>query len=337
MKTKKKSISQIPLYPIRFEPIYQYRIWGGRQLADLLTAPLPDNDPIGEAWVLSDRDDHASIVADGALKGQTIGQLMEKFPEQMMGKLAGKFDRFPLLLKFLDAHEMLSVQVHPSDMQKDFIPEGEHGKTEAWVVLKSGPESRIYEGLKSGTTAENLRQSIANGTVEEHLSYFTPKRGDAVFLPAGTVHTLGGDIVAFEVQQNSDVTFRLYDWNHIDAKTGKPRALQVNQAIACIDFTQLEKAPVIPVMEEQKSIVRERLFQCDYFRMWRLSGKLPFTVGVKDIPRILVCIDGEGKLEYNNTPYTVRKGDVWLLPSIVGSCLFSPDSSISLLEIALPE
>src|SRR5664280_310768 len=116
---------QMPLYPIRFEPIYQYRIWGGRQLADLLSAPLPDNDPIGEAWVLSDRDDHASLVADGPLKGQTIGQLMEKFPEQLMGKLAGKFNRFPLLLKFLDAHEMLSVQVHPSDRQKDFILDGE--------------------------------------------------------------------------------------------------------------------------------------------------------------------------------------------------------------------
>src|SRR5680860_1231016 len=118
MSAKENTMSQIPLYPIRFEPIYQYRIWGGRNLADLLSAPLPGNDPIGEAWVLSDRNDHASLVADGPLKGQTIGQLMEQFPEQLMGKLAGRFNRFPLLLKFLDAHEMLSVQVHPSDMQK---------------------------------------------------------------------------------------------------------------------------------------------------------------------------------------------------------------------------
>jgi len=328
---------QIPLYPIRFEPIFQYRIWGGRQLEELLIAPLPDNDPIGEAWVLSDRDDYASLVADGPHKGQTIGQLMKKFPEQMMGKFAGKFDRFPLLLKFLDAHKMLSVQVHPSDMQKDFIPEGEHGKTEAWVVLKSGHESRIYEGLKSGTTAKNLRQSIVNGAVEDHLSYFTPKRGDAVFLPAGTVHALGGDIVAFEVQQNSDVTFRLYDWNHIDSKTGKPRALQIDQAIACIDFTQGEKASVIPVLEEHGSVLCERLFQCEHFRLWRLSGKLPFTVGEKEMPRILVCIDGEGKLEYNNTSYIIRKGDVWFLPAIVGSCMFCPNATVSLLEIALPE
>jgi mannose-6-phosphate isomerase len=337
MSSIENTKSHIPLYPFRFEPIYQYRIWGGRQLADLLTAPLPDKDPIGEAWMLSDRDDHASLVAEGPLKGQTIGQLMKKFPEQMMGKLAGRFTRFPLLLKFLDAHEMLSVQVHPSDVQKDFIPKGEHGKTEAWVVLKSVTESRIYAGLKSGTTPENLRQSIANGTIEDHLSYFIPMNGDAVFLPAGTVHALGGDIVVFEVQQNSDVTFRLYDWNHIDAKTGKPRDLQIDQAIACIDFTQGEKASVIPILEEQKPVLRERLFQCEHFRLWRLSGKSPFTVGEKDIPRILVCIDGEGKLEHNNTSYTMRKGDVWLVPAIVGSCLFCPNATVSLLEIALPE
>ena len=229
-------MSQILLYPLRFAPIYQYRIWGGRRLADLLTEPLPDNDPIGEAWILSDRDDHASCIANGQLKGQTISQLMEHWPVQLMGKLAGRFSRFPLLLKFLDARELLSVQVHPSDQQKDYIPAGEHGKTEAWVVLEAGQESRIYAGLKPGTTADNLRQAITNGTVADHLAYFTPKPGNAVFLPAGTVHALGGDIVVFEVQQNSDVTFRLYDWNHVDAKTGKPRALQVDQAFACIDF-----------------------------------------------------------------------------------------------------
>lgn len=333
--TKKNNI-QTQLYPLRFDPIYQYRIWGGHHLADFLTIPLPDG-PTGEAWMLSDRDSHTSLVSNGSLKGQTIGQLFQQSQEQLMGKLAGKFNRFPLLLKFLDASEMLSVQVHPTDEQKDYIPAGEHGKTEAWVVLESTPESKIYAGLKPKTTADNLRQSIKSGTIEDHLSSFTPKQGDGVFLPAGTVHSLGGNIVVFEIQQNSDVTFRLYDWNHIDAKSGKPRALQIDQAIACIDFTQGEKTSVIPVLEEQKSVLRERLFLCEHFRLWRLSGKLPFTVGVKDIPRVLVCIDGEGKLEYNYTSYTMRKGDVWLLPAIVGSCLFCPNATVSLLEIALPE
>ena len=112
-------MSRMPLYPLRFEPIYQYRLWGGRRLADLLTAPLPGDGPIGEAWLLSDRDDHPSRVADGPLKGRTIRQLLEQSPEQLLGKLAGRFRRFPLLLKFLDAREMLSVQVHPSDRQTD--------------------------------------------------------------------------------------------------------------------------------------------------------------------------------------------------------------------------
>ena len=141
------ALNQALLYPLRFEPIYQYRLWGGRHLAKLLTAPLPSG-PIGEAWLLSDRDDHQSRVTDGPLKGQTIGQLLQQFPKQIMGKLAGRFPRFPLLLKFLDVHEMLSVQVHPTKANTNLLPAGETPKTEAWVVLEAGTQSRIYAGLK---------------------------------------------------------------------------------------------------------------------------------------------------------------------------------------------
>src|SRR5664279_4894611 len=185
MKTKRQSISQIPLYPMSFEPLYQYRLWGGRHLADVLTAPLPGDGPIGEAWVLSDRDDHQSLVANGPLKGSTIGQLLKQWPEQVLGKLAGRFRRFPLLLKFLDARDLLSVQVHPSDQQTNYLPAGEHGKTEAWVVLEAGPECRVYAGLKPGTTADDLLRSIADGTVADRLASFKPKPGDAIFLQAG--------------------------------------------------------------------------------------------------------------------------------------------------------
>src|ERR1700685_27612 len=149
-------MSQAPLYPLQFEPIYQYRLWGGRRLADLLTAPLPGDGPIGEAWVLSDRDDHSSCVASGPLKGQTITRLLELFRQELLGRLANRFRRFPLLLKFLDVREMLSVQVHPSDAQTDLLPAGETGKTEAWVVLEAEAKSRIYAGLKAGSTVEDL-------------------------------------------------------------------------------------------------------------------------------------------------------------------------------------
>ena len=334
---RKYSMNDTLLYPLRFEPIYQYRLWGGRRLASLLAAPLPGDGPIGEAWVLSDRDDHQSRVANGSLKGRTIGQLMEQFSEQLLGKLAQRFRRFPLLLKFLDAREMLSVQVHPSDAHPDLLPAGETGKTEAWVVLEVGTESRIYAGLKPGTTAEDLRRALTNGTVVDRLACFTPKSGDGVFLPAGTVHDLGGDVVVFEVQQNSDVTFRLYDWDHVDAKTGQPRALQVEQALACIDFAESPAGLVTPVMETATPVEREGLFQCDPFRLWRLRGQTPFTVGAAGAPRVLVCIEGAGHVEHSGATYAIAKGEVWLLPAVAGACAFRPCNAVSLLEIALPE
>jgi mannose-6-phosphate isomerase len=325
------------LYPLFFEPLYQYRLWGGRRLAALLKAPLPDG-PIGEAWILSDRDEHMSLVSNGALQGQTIHQLMERFPQQMMGALQGRFARFPLLLKFLDAQQMLSVQVHPSDAYPELIPTGDSAKTEAWVVLEADAKSHIYAGLKDGTTRDNLQASISDGTLESHLVGFTPKPGDGVFIQAGTVHSLGGGVVVFEVQQNSDVTFRLYDWNHVDAKTGKPRELQVDQALACINFEQGEVRPVSPCVETCKHTTLERLFDCQPFSLWRLRGDCGmFEVGVHLTPRILVCIEGAGQLEHNGIHYPVEKGNVVLLPAVVGACPFRPLNAVTLLEIALPE
>lgn len=330
-------MSEILLYPLRFEPIYQYRLWGGRRLAELLSAPLPGDGPIGEAWILSDRDDHSSQVSNGPLKGRTISQLLKQFPEQLLGKLAQRFRRFPLLLKFLDAREMLSVQVHPSDAHTDLLPAGETGKTEAWVVLEAETESRVYAGLKPGTTAEDLRRALANGTMADDLICFTPKRGDGVFLPAGTVHSLGDDVVVFEVQQNSDVTFRLFDWGHVDAKTGQPRALQVDQALACVDFADGAAGLVTPLVETTTPVERERLFHCEYFWLWRVRGHSPFTVGAAGVPRVLVCIEGAGQVEHGGAMYDFGKGDVLLLPAVVGACVFRPGSAANVLEIALPE
>ncbi|MGD1093969.1 MAG: type I phosphomannose isomerase catalytic subunit [Bryobacteraceae bacterium] len=317
------------LYPLRFDPIYQYRLWGGRRLADLLSTPLPGDGPIGEAWILSDRDDHPSRVADGPLKGQTIAQLLEKFPEQLMGKLVGRFRRFPLLLKFLDVREMLSVQVHPTDP--------ETAKTEAWVVLEAGIKSRIYAGLKPGTTAEVLRHALKEGTVADRLACFHPNPGDAVFNPAGMVHSLGGGVVVFEVQQNSDVTFRLFDWNHVDPKTGQPRPLQMDQALACIDFGTCAGGLVKPVVEQTSPVRREKLFQCEPFRLWRIRGESPFTVGAAHVPRVLVCIEGQGQVEHGGAIHPAGKGDVLLLPAFLGVCTFQPRGAVNVLEIEIPE
>ena len=170
----------------------------------------------------------------------------------------------------------------------------------------------------------------------EHLASFTPKPGDGVFIPAGTVHSLG-DVVVFEVQENSDVTFRLYDWNHVDAKTGQPRSLQIDQAMACIDFAQRGIGPVVPVVEEKSPVLRERLFLCEHFGLWRLSGESPFTVGASGMARVLVCLAGDGQLEHDGSNYPIGRGDVMLLPAVVGACRCRPRGAMIMLELSLPE
>lgn len=329
-------MNETPLYPLRFTPIYQYRLWGGRRLARLLSTLLPGDDPIGEAWLLSDRDDHASLVADGPLEGKTVGQLLRQYPRQMLGKLSGHCGRFPLLLKFLDVSKMLSVQVHPSDDYPQLIPAGDTGKTEAWVVLEAGTEARIFAGLKPGTSANVLRRAIAHGTVAEQLVSFRPNPGDGVFIPAGTVHSLS-DVVVFELQQNSDVTFRLFDWNHLDPRTERRRPLQVDQAMTCIDFAQGAIEALIPRVEQTKPVLREKLIQCDQFSVTRISGHMSFVVGVAQAPRVLVCLGGRGELEYAGARHVVGRGDVLLLPAVVGACPFNPQGVVSLLEVSLPD
>jgi mannose-6-phosphate isomerase len=323
------------LYPLKFEPIYQYRLWGGRKLEHLLSKRLPKDEPIGEAWILSDRKDHASKVSEGNLKGKTITELLETDQGEIMGKLADQFDRFPLLLKFLDCKEVLSVQVHPSDEQKEFTPKGDFGKTEAWIVLETSEKSKIYAGLKKGTTKENLLKSLENNSLPVKLHSFIPKNGDAIFINSGTVHTLAGTVV-FEVQENSDVTFRLYDWDRIDSKTGKPRKLQVEKALACIDFKQVNIDPVIPLLEKELKNT-EKLFDNEHFKLWRIRSKFEFTVGFKDEPAILVCIEGKGLIKFNDKDYSISKGEVILLPAIIGQLKLQPEEKITMLQIAIPD
>jgi mannose-6-phosphate isomerase len=169
------------------------------------------------------------------------------------------------------------------------------------------------------------------------LAGIVPRPGGAVFIPAGTVHTLGGGVVVFEVQQNSDVTFRLFDWQHIDAKTGQLRPLQVDQAFACIDFDRNAGGLVAPRVETTTPVQREKLFDCEAFHLDRLLGTLPFAVGAATVPSVLVCVDGSGQVEHGEVPYLISKGDVYLLPAAAGVCTFRPSGEVTLLEIAIPQ
>jgi mannose-6-phosphate isomerase len=155
-------------------------------------------------------------------------------------------------------------------------------------------------------------------------------------VPAGTIHSLG-DVVVFEIQENSDVTFRLDDWGHVDPKTGRPRELQVDEALSAIDVSRGAVKPVSPVLGETTPVERELLFDCDYFHLWRLRGRSPFTVGAAGAPRVLVCIEGTGRVEHGSETYAAGKGDVLLLPAAVGACVFRPCGPVTLLEVALPQ
>lgn len=328
-----KKTDEYEMYPLKFEPIYQYRIWGGRRLEHILSKPLPKDELIGEAWILSDRENYSNEVVEGSLGGRTLTELMRDFHEEIMGNLRNLYKSFPLLLKFLDCHEVLSVQVHPSDDQKELIPPGDTGKTEGWVVLETAENSRIYAGLKKGITKKNLLKAVEDKTLAESLHSFIPKKNDAVFIHSGTVHTLKGTVV-FEVQENSDTTFRLYDWDRIDSKTGKPRDLQIKKAMASIDFNQTEIEPVIAQRIEKNKDV-EIVFDNNHFKLWRIHTKSKFTVGIEDEPVVLVCTEGKGVVEFHESSYTIGKGEVLLFPAIIGQLDLKPDQSVTLLQIAI--
>ncbi len=324
------------LYPLRFEPMFQYRLWGGRDLGDFMHTALPGDDPIGEAWILSDRAEFASKIGNGPLAGRTLTDLMRARKGDILGRQAARFDRFPLLLKFLDVEKMLSVQVHPRDDQTDLIPAGDTGKTEAWVVLRSKPEGRIYAGLKPGTTAQDLRALNAD-SADSHLASFKPEAGQGVMIEAGTVHSLGDGVMVFEVQENSDVTFRLYDWGHVDAKTGQPRSLQVEQALASVDFDQGAILPVQPELEATQPARSERVFHNTHFDLKRWQGSHAFDVGADGEARVLVCVDGAGRVRGAGHDAQMERGDAVLLPAVVGAGRFVPDGAVTLLEIAVGE
>ena len=237
--------------PLRFAPIFKTALWGGEQLRPMLGA-TPSPEPTGEAWLLSDVPGSETVVSEGPLTGKTLGELIVLFPDRLLGRSALAGSRFPLLLKFIEAKQNLSVQVHPNDAQaKRLEPEGpSSGKTEAWVILKAQPESLIYAGLNSGVTRQSFEQALRTGKVLDTLHQFHAKPGESIFLKAGTVHAIGAGLMLFEIQQTSDITYRLFDWERVDSKTGKPRTLHLEKSLECADFAAGPCLPADPSIVE---------------------------------------------------------------------------------------
>jgi mannose-6-phosphate isomerase len=318
------------MYPLRFNPIFKSAIWGGRVLADLF-AGAPAEGPIGEAWVLSDQGDDVSNVADGPLRGTTLRELMRDRRLDLLGLSLVHHDTFPLLLKFIDARDNLSVQVHPDDELAQTLAAVPRGKTEAWVVLHAEPGSRIFAGLKDGVDRAQLERAIADGTTADVLHSFEAKTGQGAFLPAGTIHALGGGITIFEVQQTSDTTYRLFDWNRVDAKTGQPRDLHIEQALTSTDFTRGPVNPVTPVEDEGVGRTH-RIVDCPYFGLRHTTLTEPVTMPAESAGRIIVPLRGGGDLVHGGVRSTLRLNDPILIPPGVEIAL-EPNKSVSFLDI----
>lgn len=327
------------LGPLRLEPIFKRALWGGRRLGPFLRRfPKDEPTPVGEAWVLSDQGDAHSRVAQGPFQGWTLRDLMTMMPDRLLGRSRAVHGRFPVLLKFIDAREALSVQVHPNDEQaRCWQSPDANGKTEAWVILNAAADSRIYAGLKPGVTEADFRSALAQNTVADTLHSFVPQTGECVFLRAGTMHAIGQNVLLFEVQQTSDITYRLYDWGRIDPVTSQPRELHIDAGLACTDFTAGPCLPVQPQVEILAQVSKERLVDCEYFSLWRWSGQQTFEVGIAGACRVLVGIEGVAELLVAEEICVVRPGDVWLLPAELGVCECRPAGRVTLLECGLPE
>ena len=225
------------LYPLTFQPILKERVWGGRQLEKLYRKPLPPVVPIGESWEITDRPEGVSVIANGPLAGRDLHWLIENNQAELLGKSKLSDGRFPLLVKILDANDKLSLQVHPPPDVA--VALGGEPKTEFWFVADARPGAELYVGLKRGASRTEFQTRIREGTVADCFHRLKVQAGDAMFLPSGRVHAIGAGLVIFEIQQNSDTTYRVFDWNRTGLD-GKPRELHVIQSLASINFNDFE-------------------------------------------------------------------------------------------------
>ena len=277
--------------PLTFKPIFQERIWGGRKLAELFRKDLPTGKRIGESWEILDRPEAQSVVTNGPLRGKTLHELWTQDRQSIFGKVPDT-DRFPLLIKLLDAQEKLSLQVHPTAEAAKVL--GGEPKTEFWYVAAADPNAELYVGLRASLTREEFRDAVKQRRVADCVHTVRVKAGDAMFLSAGRFHAVGGGNLLVEIQQNSDTTYRVFDWNRVDDK-GKPRQLHVDQALQSIDFDDVAPQLIEPRGE---LLIKHELFE---IQKWNLDA--PREIAPPGQFAIVCCLSG-----------SVRSADVDLNP-----------------------
>jgi mannose-6-phosphate isomerase len=322
-------------YPLRFKPILRRLIWGGRRLGTVLHKPIGNESDYAESWELSDYHNQVSVVLEGGPAGATLRDLVRSRGEELLGKALGPRDQFPLLVKFIDAHQSLSIQVHPDDETGRRLA-NDNGKTEAWVILDTEPGSLIYAGLKEGVARDEFASAIHSGAVEHLLHSFEPSPGDCILIEAGTVHAIGAGVLLAEIQEMSDATFRIYDWGRT-GPDGKPRQLHLAEAMESIDFERGPVGPIRPVAERiAGGGTRERLARSHYFAIERLTFVQPALVGDPERFTILMGLKGRSNIEHSGNIVPLEFGQTLLLPSAVGQCEIAPDGEASVLTCVVP-
>ncbi len=324
-----------PLGVLRFEPIQKRLIWGGRRLADLLGKRLGPGADYAESWELSDHRDDISMVAEGPLAGTSLRQLVEERALDLFGPSLANCRQFPLLVKFLDANQTLSVQVHPDDEQGRLLA-NDNGKTEAWVVMHAEPGALIYAGLRADVGRDEFAKGLETGQVEPLLHRFEARPGQCIFIPAGTVHAIGAGVVLAEIQQMSDATFRVFDWGR-EGPDGKPRKLHLDEALVATDFTRGPVSPIRPIVAHHPAGMLERLVRCPQFVLERLQLRDVGTVGTADRFTIVICLRGSAEVGPESSRTLLKFAETLLLPADLGPCELRPaPSGCDLLLATVP-
>jgi mannose-6-phosphate isomerase len=321
------------LYPLTFHAIFQERIWGGRNLETLYGKKLPPGKVIGESWEISDRADANSVVATGSLAGRSLADLMASHREAIMGRARSPEGRFPLLIKLLDAQDNLSLQVHPPQHLAADL--GGRAKTEMWYVSTAEPGALLYAGLRHGVTPDEFADKTRNGTVAECFHQLPVHEGDSLFLPSGRVHALGKGLVIFEIQQNSDTTYRVFDWNRVDA-SGKPRQLHVEESLKCIDFEDFE--PSLTNGESKRltdrvltrPLARHALFAVDVLD---IAAHGEFREQITE-PRVVGVVSGSVDIPHAAQPVSLNSGQFALIPAALGELRLRAKSDAKILVAA---